>query len=218
MNLLTEWLKTKNLKDAQIRVGNVVFHLPFDGKDYLLHKCRRCGRCCKGQLYNALMLTMGDIIRLSKTTKCGMSPSQFIERMCIFGTINEGQEIRLPFYPQPYRIEYTACFLKRYPEESAESLTKPHPCRHITDQNLCDIYESRPVTCRKFPYTTFHKDGLTHACYVDVPYSDCVGYFTRSNVNKKVFSRLASILEKGDVEIRESIEQGLIIITHLTET
>jgi len=211
-------MKTKNLKDEQVRVGNVVFHIPFDGKNYLLHKCRRCGSCCKGQLYNALMLTMGDIKRLSKLTKCGMSSSQFIERMCVFGTISEGQEIRLPFYPQPYRVEYIGCFLKRYPEENEKTLTKPHPCGHITDQNLCDIYESRPITCQKFPYTTFHKDGLTHACYVDVPYSDCKGYFTRPNINKKNLSGLSPLLEKADLEIKESFEQGLIIFTHIIET
>jgi len=207
-------MKTKNLKEAQVRVGNVIFHIPFDGENYLLFKCRRCGRCCRGQLHNALMLTMGDIKRLSQTTKCGMSPSQFIEKMCVFATVSDGA-IKLPFYQAYVDVEYTSVFLKRFPEETEKTVKQPHPCGHITDQNLCDIYKDRPITCQKFPYTTFHELGLTHVVYVDVPWSDCIGYFTRPEVNKKKLSSLARLLESADLEIRKSMEKKLIVITHL---
>jgi len=183
----------------------------------LLHKCRRCGRCCRGQLYNALMLTFGDIQRLAKQSKCKMKPSQFIEKLCIFGTIHEGPNIQIPFYPHPVTVEYTACFLKRYAGETEETITQPHPCGFITEENLCSIYENRPVACQKFPYTTLHKDGLTHACYVDVPYSDCEGYIARPQINKKKLSKLAPILEKADLEIKESMETGMIIITNTSK-
>jgi len=42
-SLLSLWLKTKKgrLRDVPVRVGRVVFHIPFDGSKYLMFKCRR---------------------------------------------------------------------------------------------------------------------------------------------------------------------------------
>ncbi len=216
-NLLTEWVKTKKLKDAQVRVGNVVFHIPLDGRNYLLFKCQRCGRCCKGQLYNALMLTLGDVQRLAKLSKCGMTPSQFIDKMCVFASITEPKEVTIPFYG-PITATYSACFLKRFKEETEETAMKPHPCEYNNDKNLCDIYEARPITCQKFPYTTFHANGLTHVTYVNVPFSDCPGYYARPCINRKKLAKLALLMEKGDLEIKQSIIDRMIIITDLLDT
>jgi len=213
-NLLSRWLETKRkIRDVPIRIGNVVFHIPYDGENYLLFKCRKCGKCCRGQRNNALMLTFGDIERLARYFH--MKPSSFIDRHCVFASTTEGKDVYPLAQMPPVKVQYTGCYLKRFPGENPETALKPHPCQYVTEENLCSIYPVRPVVCRKFPYTTYLENGIVHAYYVDVPWSECEGYRPKPHIKRKWLSPLVRDLERGNEEIIESVKKGLLIITEL---
>jgi len=106
-NLLSRWLETRKdkLRDVKYRIGNVVFHLPFDGENYLMFKCAHCGNCCRGQRNNALMLTFGDIQRLAKLFN--VTPTKFVEEHCILASEEEGKEVQPLMGLPPVKVQYT---------------------------------------------------------------------------------------------------------------
>lgn len=213
-NLLSSWVETKELQDEIFQLGDVVFHIPFDGKNYLMFKCQRCGKCCRGQRSNALMLTWGDIQRLAQVFQ--QSPSNFLDQHCVFASPQEGKEVHPLAELPPVNVQYNGCYLKRFPEEDEETVGQRHACQFVTQDNLCRIYPHRPMTCRKYPYTTFHQpDGLTHAYYVTVPWSECQGYTPKLHLKKKWLSPWVNLLQQADQEIRESLEKGVMIITEI---
>jgi len=157
------------------------------------------------------MLTFGDIERLAKHFK--VSQSKFIEQ-CIFASTTEGKEVYPLLALPPVKVQYTGCYLKRFKDENEKSVFLPHLCQFVTEDNLCGIYSSRPVTCRKFPYTTYlDKEGLVHAYYVDVPWSECEGYRSKRHIKRQWLSTWIKDLEMAGKEIIESVQKGLVIIT-----
>lgn len=160
------------------------------------------------------MLTFGDIERLAKHFHA--SQSRFINEHCIFASTTEGKEIYPLLGLPPVKVQYTGCYLRRFKEEDEKSVFLPHPCQFATKDNLCSIYPIRPVTCRKFPYTTYlDKQGLVHAYYVDVPWSQCEGYRPKRHIKRQWLSTWVSTLQMADKEIIESVQKGLMIITKL---
>lgn len=196
-----------------VRIGNVVFHIPYDGENYLLFKCAKCGKCCRGQRNNALMLTFGDIERLAKYFK--VSRKKFVEEYCVFASTTEEKEVYPLIGRPPVKVQYIGCYLKRFKDEDEKSVLLPHPCQFVTEDNLCSIYPIRPITCRKFPYTTYLQNGLLHAYYVDVPWSECEGYRPKRHIKKKWLSPWVKTLEQADKEIIEAVQKGLMIITQM---
>jgi len=93
---------------------------------------------------------------------------------------------------------------------------KPHACRFLTKNNLCSIYEARPVVCRKFPYTVLLSSGRLHAYYVDVPWSECQGYREKKHLKKQWLSPIVDELVKGTKEAFEAVDTGFFQITQIT--
>ena len=216
MNLLSKWLKKSLPRDVPIRIGQVVFHIPFNGSDHLMFKCRRCGLCCRGQRWESLLLTEGDVKRLSKALHSS-SMSEFLDEECVFTEIAEPKEV-WPFLGGPSaRVRDAGFYLKRFEGENEETVQQPHPCRFVAEDNRCSIYEARPIVCRKFPYTTYNEDGLVHAYYVNVPFSACPGYRERRHVKRKWLSPWVKDLTRGDEEILESLKSHFFMITEIAE-
>lgn len=216
LNLLTRWLRTKRdrMRDVPVRIGRVVFHIPFDGSKYLMFKCRRCGRCCRGQRWEALLLTEGDVKRLTKALGYS-SMSQFLDEECVFAEVSEPKEVRAFIERPPVKATYAGFYLKRFEGENEETALKPHACRFVTEDNLCSIYEARPVVCRKFPYTTYRREGLTHAYYLNVPFSSCPGYREKRRLKKQWLAGWVRDLVEADIEIVESVQSGFFMITEV---
>jgi len=214
-NLLTRWLKTfDQIRDVPVRIDKVVFHIPFNGTNYLMFKCRRCGSCCRGQRWEALLLTMGDVKRLSKALGYS-SMSEFLDRECVFMEVSEPKEVYPLIEGPPVKARYAGFYLKRFDGEDEETALKPHACRFVTEDNLCSIYEARPVVCRKFPYTTYREEGLTHAYYVNVPFSNCPGYREKRHLKRKWLTPWVKPLLEADREILESLQSGFFMITEI---
>jgi len=214
-NLLTQWLKSgKRLRDVKVRIGQVVFHIPYDGQNHLLFKCRRCGACCRGQRWEALLLTEGDVKRLSKALGYS-SMSEFLDKECVHAEVTEPKEVYPLIGKQPLKATYAGFYLKRFEGENKETVLKPHACRFVTEDNLCSIYQARPVVCRKFPYTTYHDGDVIHAYYVNVPFSACLGYREKRHLKRKWLAPLVKDFIQADKEIRESVQSGFFMVTEL---
>ena len=216
-NLLTRWLREKRgrLRDVHARVGNVVFHIPFDGSSYLMFKCAKCGLCCGTQRYTAVLLTVGDGKRVTKALNYpGMT--KFLEEECVWAEVSEGKEV-WPLIGLPsVRAGYAGYYLKRFEGENEKTVNEPHSCRFLKD-GLCSIYEARPVVCRKFPYTTYHEGGVVHAYYVYVPRSECPGYRERRHLKRQWLAPWVRDLLEGDREIAKSVKMGFFQIIGLEE-
>jgi len=161
------------------------------------------------------LLTEGDVKRLSKTLGYS-SMSEFLDEECIFAEITEPKEVWPLIGRPPVKARYTGFYLKRFNGENHETILKPYPCRFVTEDNLCSIYEARPVVCRKFPYTTYHREGLIHAYYVNVPFSTCIGYREKKHIKKKWLSPLEKDFVRCDKEIYESVQSSFFNITHIS--
>jgi len=217
LNLLSRWLETKKgqIRDVQYRIADMVFHIPFDGSNCLMFKCQKCGGCCRDQRWEALLLTEGDVKRLSKVLNYSTSMSEFLDKECVFADVSEPKEVYPLIGMPPVKARYAGFYLKRFEGENEETVQKPHACRFVTEDNLCSIYEARPVVCRKFPYTTFHKGGLTHAYYVNVPFSTCPGYREKHHLKKQWLTPWVKDLMEGDREILQSVQSGFFMVTQV---
>jgi len=216
-NLLTEWLKSKTLTDEQARVGNMIFHIPHDGESYLMFKCRRCGFCCSNQKQGALLLTLGDMKRLAKALNYS-GIKGFVDAECVWAEVTEPKEVYPLIGLPPVKVKYAGYFLKRFEGENEQTIEEPHRCRFLTAENLCSIYDVRPVVCRKFPYTVLMDDvGVYHAYYVDVPWSLCPGYRGKKHLKLKWLAGWVENLTQGYQEAVETVKNNLIQITSLEE-
>jgi len=131
---LSVWLRTKKgeLRDVPVKLGSVTFHIPYDGENYLLFKCAKCGSCCRGQRWEALLLTEGDVKRLSK--RLGYSSmSKFLDEECIFAEVTEPKEVWPLIGRPPVKVRYTGFYLKRFDGENEETVLKPHACRFVSN-------------------------------------------------------------------------------------
>ena len=160
------------------------------------------------------MLTLGDIKRLTKHFGYpGMT--KFLEAECIWAEVTEPKEI-CGFGLPPCNVKYAGYYLKRFPEENESSIEKPYRCRFLTDDNLCQIQEVKPVVCTKFPYSIAKdKTNTYHAIYVDVPWSQCQGYREKKKVKTQWLTGWVKPLIGGAEEIWETLENDLMQITSI---
>jgi len=201
-NVLSRWMGKRSLRDVLVRIGAVVFHIPHDGRSYLMFRCRKCGWCCKNMRWGSLLLTVGDIRRLRKALGYG-SVSEFLDRECIYSEICE-REVYPLFYPGSMKATYRGWFLKRWSGETSETVVEQHPCR-FQHGRLCSIYESRPIVCRKYPYAiSLDPYGLLHAFYAHIPGNKCRGFEERPHLKRKWLSPYVKILLQAAEEIRET--------------
>lgn len=49
--------------------------------------------------------------------------------------------------------------------ETGGFLILQHPCPHLGDDNLCQVYDQRPASCRDFPYSLTPNCPLSELIY-----------------------------------------------------
>ncbi|HLH89155.1 MAG TPA: YkgJ family cysteine cluster protein [Xanthobacteraceae bacterium] len=107
--------------------------------------CTKCGKCCKGfDKERGVILFPADVARLAKRLQ--LLPADFVSRYC-------RRELEL---------------------ENNETGVKLHllkdnrgDCVFLNDDNLCSVYDIRPVQCERAPFRFFWQ-GLANFPY------DCV--------------------------------------------
>lgn len=205
------WLKKPGLVEKTIRIGEVTFHIPYSPfeKLYLQFRCARCGSCCGNQPYSGLLLTLGDIERLSQ--HMGLSRMEFLERECVLAEVEEREVEAYPGIPMG--ANYIGYFLKRFPGETEETVTKPGLCRFLDKENLCEIHHVKPTPCRRFPYLAFIQGGVIHAYYArSEAIGICRGFVERKKLRIRWLEHWPEIVVDTTREILETLEAGLISI------
>lgn len=129
----------------------------------LRFRCTGCGKCCQETV---VLLTDGDVRRL------------------VEGTQRRATEVVRFFRPDEIKMEKRHPFWIRFSTGRAVMglpwKANGH-CRFLGHNNLCTVYEHRPVTCREYPFQIVQSDegkvlevGLTHVV-------ECPGEFDGKN-------------------------------------
>ena len=108
--------------------------MPFkDPLALLKFRCTGCGNCCKG---TAVYITPEDVHRIADGT--GKSPREFIRF----------------FYDKFLTIAKRDAFALRLGKRRAVMglKWKSGHCMFLDKDNMCTIYDHRPVTCRQHPF------------------------------------------------------------------
>lgn len=205
------WLKKRSMVEETLRLGRVTFHIPYDPieKLYLQFRCVRCGGCCGNQPYSGLLLTLGDIQRLSG--HMGLSRKEFIERECVLAEVEERE---VDAYPgMSMNATYIGYFLKRFPGETEETVTKPGRCRFLNGENLCEIHPVKPAPCRRFPYLSYIQGEVFHAYYAKSEVIGvCRGFVERKKIRRRWLKSWPDIIVNTTKEVIETVKAGLISI------
>lgn len=139
-------------------------------------QCKKCGNCCKGSM--GPFVFPSDVIKISDAL--GVDCNSFLKIYCVKNMLNIDQE-NLEIYS--IRCNSNGCIF-------------------LTNNNLCEIYSTRPYQCINAPYGFLSQHNLwTHMKCLDhelLKYSDStetdfiifkelidIGYkkFERSDIN-----------------------------------
>lgn len=111
----------------------------FDWRKYLKFRCTGCGNCCRDTV---VCLTDEDVRRIVDAT--GKSPMEFVR----FFTEDEVQMAK----KDPLWVRFD-----RGKGVMALRWHRGH-CVFLDEQNLCTIYDHRPVTCHDHPFNVTLSD------------------------------------------------------------
>ena len=100
--------------------------------------CRKCGKCCRStDLEKRIVIIYpSDLIHISNTLH--ISKKEFIHKYC------EKDDIQCEGY-----------VIKIYMLKNINN-----QCIFLSDNNLCEIFEHRPIQCRKAPYSYFAYEDI----------------------------------------------------------
>lgn len=101
-------------------------------------KCKKCGKCCKSTDFEKRIVIIypSDLLHISK--KLNISKRKFIQEYCIKDSIQcDGYVINM------------------YVLKSNEN-----KCIFLTADNLCKIFDDRPLQCREAPYNYFAYENV----------------------------------------------------------
>ncbi len=102
-------------------------------RKWLNFSCTACGNCCKGTI---VLITDGDVRRIMDGT--GLPAKEIVR---FFSNVEMSQRdslwIRLGKRRVAMGLKWNA---------------SPRRCKFLGDDNMCGIYEHRPVTCRSHPF------------------------------------------------------------------
>lgn len=103
-------------------------------------KCFNCGRCCRNLLVEESGLLTG--LNLARKKEAIMFPKEIV-----FPSFGTGIDPNDPEKPQKI-VSYQLGV---------------NVCPFISDSNVCQIYEKRPLVCKGFPLISMGKIGVTIA-------------------------------------------------------
>ncbi len=204
--------KRMDVKDHQIRIGHVTFHIPYlsDLSLFLLWTCHwpDCHNCCNRQ--GRLPLTIDDIQKISK--KLGFKDSSsFINKETYVATWNSesvsGSE------NSQIISTITMLNLKRKVDESEKDNGVPLSCRFLNDSGYCTIHPDKPGVCWLYPFfswSEYEKNRVSiHASFQLT--GDCPGFYLSKNVDEAMLSCLIDYSKKiydYNMKINNTIREG----------
>lgn len=172
--------KRKDVSDFQIKVNDVVFHIPYLSMDdgYVLWKCYwpDCHNCCNRQ--GRLPLTSGDLITISKNLKYD-KVSHFVKNETNVSTWEEkGLEGN--------SIVMTMINLKRKSNETQAEDGTHIRCRFLDQKGYCGLHPSRPGVCYLYPFSSWLENekgrARVHASFQFT--GDCPGFYFAKSIDE----------------------------------
>ena len=184
--------KINNVSDFQVKVKDVVFHVPYldSEKKYILWKCfwPDCHNCCDRQ--GRLPLTSDDLITIGKSLKYQKN-SDFIKNETITVTYQEQG-------PSGQSTTMTTINLKRKTDETPQDDGTHISCRFLDDKGSCGMHPDRPGVCYLYPFSTWleNEKGIArvHATFQFT--GDCPGFYLSENLAemKEEFQEYSKII------------------------
>lgn len=173
--------KYKDIVDATVNVGDVIFHIPKLSRDdlYVLWKCLwpDCHNCCERQ--GRLPLTKDDIDRITK--KVGYrSTAEFVMNET---TISSWQE-KEAFGNVITTLSMIS--LKRKKDEKPEEDGTPIRCRFLDDKGYCSIHPDKPGVCWLYPFASWIEAGASGPPVVHATFQftgDCPGFYLEKSID-----------------------------------
>ncbi len=171
--------KRNDVSDYQIKVKNVIFHIPYltTENGYVLWKCYwpDCHNCCNRQ--GRLPLTSGDLIAISKNLKYN-KVSDFVKNETNITTWDEKG-------PSGNSVIITMISLKRKENETEAEDGTCIRCRFLDEKGYCGLHPSRPGVCYLYPFSSWleNEKGMprVHATYQLT--GDCPGFYFAKSID-----------------------------------
>lgn len=184
--------KRNDVSDFQIKVRDVVFHIPYlsEGDGYVLWKCYwpECHNCCNRQ--GRLPLTSDDLIKISSTMKYD-KVSNFIKNETNVATWQERG-------PSGDFITMTMINLKRKTDETEAQDGSYIRCRFLDEKGSCTLHPVRPGVCYLYPFSSWLENEKgrvrVHATFQFT--GDCPGFYFAKSVDemKDVLNEYSSMI------------------------
>lgn len=156
-------------------------------RDLLKFRCTGCGNCCKETI---VMLTDHDVRRIVDGT--GMAPKEFVR---FFGEDEINMPKRHPFWVQ--LATRRAIMALRWGRNR---------CIFLDKEDMCTIYEHRPVACREHPFniTRSNSGAVTGLSLSKV--SECL-YELDGQISKRTLSAVCKWNEDESEEYHERVKR-----------
>lgn len=198
--------KISDVSDFSVRVGGVIFHIPFLNKEkkYILWKCfwPDCHNCCDRQ--GRLPLTGDDLITIGRGLKY-QKTSEFIKNETITATWQENA-------PGGGITTMTTINLKRKKTETESDDGTHISCRFLDEKGGCSMHPDRPGVCYLYPFSTWLENekgtARVHASYQFT--GDCPGFYLSDDIKpmKEELDGYSKIIYDYNMKSSATMRQG----------
>ena len=198
--------KITNVSDFTLKVGNVVFHIPFLSKEqkYILWKCfwPDCHNCCNRQ--GRLPLTSDDLIQIGNGLKY-QKTSDFIKKETLIATHEE---------PTPSGgLSVMTNFNLKTKEDEPQEYDGTHiTCRFLDSEGACGIHPDRPGVCYLYPFSTWAQNdqgrARVHATFQFT--GDCPGFYLDQSLDsmKEILEEYATTIYDYNMKSNRTLKDG----------
>jgi Fe-S-cluster containining protein len=196
-----------DVSENSIKVGGVVFHIPFLKKieKFILWKCfwPDCSNCCTRQ--GRLPLTSNDLITIGSGMKYKKT-SDFIKNETVIATWQESS-------PDGGSTTLTSINLKRKENETEADDGTHIKCRFLDEEGSCSIHPTRPGVCFLYPFSTWQQNekGMVriHATFQFT--GDCPGFYLDDSIDtmKETLQEYSEIIYDYNLKSSGTMREGL---------
>ena len=199
--------KRNDVSDFQVKVNNVVFHIPYLKNDdgYVLWKCYwpDCHNCCNRQ--GRLPLTSNDLIKISKNLKYD-KVSDFVKKETNIASWQESG-------PAGNSITMTMINLKRKSDETEAEDGTHIRCRFLNEKGYCGLHPTRPGVCYLYPFSSWLENekgkARVHSTFQFT--GDCPGFYFAKSIDemKEILQEYSKTIYDYTMESNRTTRENL---------
>ncbi len=200
--------KITNLQDHQVKINQVIFHIPYLANHslFLLWSCLwpDCHNCCNRQ--GRLPLTINDISKISNTLGYKNSTDFINKETYVASWENSSENSSLI-------STLTMINLKRKQDEVEQDDGIPLSCRFLNDNGYCNIHPNKPGVCWLYPFYSWsqfeNNQMVIHASFQLT--GDCPGFQLQSNIDEnamKILDEYSKKIYEYTMNVNTTIREG----------